>query len=212
MNFKTTLLATGLLFAIGAPAYAWNNTISGNGQIVDGGPGAQANQRQNQHQMQHQNQHQTQRATGGNVTNNITEGGGYGSGSGGGNTVNNGGGFLTVPNLAGQASCSGSVTLGFLGTQAGGSGGGMWEFHDCKAVREADTLFAMGYKTQAVALLCQQIDRVKEAFGGSCPGSQSETTQAITANVPDYCFTRNAGDKNQHRECDHAPVTTVRGR
>jgi hypothetical protein len=48
--------------------------------------------------------------------------------------------------------------------------------------------------------LCQ-IDRVKDAFGGRCP-TLAMLDLDTQAGKFDYCFTRDAGDLNQHRECD----------
>jgi hypothetical protein len=140
----------------------------------------------------------TARATGGN---------GYGGAGYGGSTsvtVQGGGGnnagtgpAIFLPSLAGNASCGGSISLGGIGSSAGASGGGMWEFHDCKVAREAAELHALGRPDLALRLMCQQIDRVKEAMGGSCDAPVPQTV----ASKPDYCWTASAGEMRQHKEC-----------
>jgi hypothetical protein len=140
------------------------------------------------------------RATGGNGYGGV----GYGGSTsvtvqgGGGNGNNAGTGpAIFLPSLAGNASCGGSISLGGIGPAAGASGGGMWEFFQCKAVREANMLQQLGRPDLALALMCQQIDRVKEAMGGSCDAPVPQTV----ASKPDYCWTASAGEVKQHREC-----------
>ena len=179
-------------------ANAWTNTTSGPGpqQIVDGGPGAQATSKSKARATSNSRSEATGGQANASVTNNV---GGGGSGGGGG-----GGGLgITVPEGLGMANCGGGIGLGGLGLGGGGSGGGtLFEFGDCKRMREISVLLALGYRQAAVNELCQ-IDRVKDAFGGTCPTEPQPT--AIEANRrwgPDYCLTRNAGDANQHLECD----------
>lgn len=194
-----TLLATGI-----SPAFSWDyNQTNGHGnqQVGDGATGLQSNQRQGQSQAQAQSQGQRQsahaNATGGssnvNVSNNSGGGGGYG-----------GGVFLSIPDGRGEAPCGGGVGLGGGGSSAGGGvGGTLWEFGDCKRLRESKMLHDWGYPDAALAEMCQ-IDRVKEAFekvGRQCP-SPAAVAEPVTTKYPfDYCGTRNAGDKNQHLEC-----------
>jgi hypothetical protein len=156
-------------------------------------------------------QGQSQSATGGRAR--ATGGNARASGGKGGSSnvsVNNsvgrsggsdsGGIALTVPGGYGNAPCGGGIGLGGLGLSGGGSGGGtLWEFGDCKRMRESSALLQLGYPDAALAELCQ-IDRVRDAFGGKCPTPATVTD--VYADTQDYCFTRNAGDVNQHRECD----------
>jgi hypothetical protein len=84
-------------------------------------------------------------------------------------------------------------------------------------LREAAGLASLGLRDIAFAELCQQIDRVRQANGGACPGDTVTPAQAPPPKVTedwhttvyraDYCDTRNAGDANQHRECDHGAKT-----
>lgn len=188
----------------------------------------------NQHQGQHQGQHQFQQATGGaggaggsaaggsggsvgNVSGGTATGGSVsvsGLGSSGGGVGN--GPALYVPDGLGQAPCGGGIGLGAFGGVSGGSGGGtLWEFRDCKIMREAGLLRTIAHNTpglpkhdvhridQAALNEVCQIGRVLEAFGGKCPTLYQGSTEVdIDADKNDYCFTRNAGDRNQHRECD----------
>jgi len=169
-------------------AMAWDNTQTGRqNQIVDS-PNSQAQQ---------------QTARGGNARSTSSSTGGSG-GNVSGISVSNGqsgnGVFLSIPDGRGEAPCGGGIGLGGGGSNAGGGvGGTLWEFRDCKIMREANTLDRMGYHQAAINELCQ-IDRIREAFGGSCP--HPETVIDVDAGKRDYCFTRNAGDLNQHRECD----------
>jgi hypothetical protein len=41
----------------------------------------------------------------------------------------------------------------------------MWEFFQCKVVREANMLQQLGRPDLALALMCQQIDRVQRRYG-----------------------------------------------
>lgn len=113
-----------------------------------------------------------------------------------------GGVYLSIPDGHGEAPCGGGIGLGGGGSNAGGGvGGTLWEFSDCKRMRESAALDRMGFRDAAVAELCQ-IDRVREAFGGKCPGKPAHLVSDVDVGKPDYCFTRNVGDINQHRECD----------
>lgn len=109
-----------------------------------------------------------------------------------GNVGNGGGGVgssigLTVPGGYGSAPCGGGVGLGGLGLSGGGSGGGtLWEFGDCKRMRESSALLQLGFPDAALAELCQ-IDRVREAFGGKCPGAPVAVERAHY-DYPNWCI------------------------
>lgn len=211
---KRILLSTAVIIALASPSYAWDARTGGSGpQAIgqDGGSATAQAQRQGQRQTQTQGQHQTatggaggQGGRGGNAhatggTSNVSI---SGLNSGGGGNAGNGGGgvFLTIPDGRGEAPCGGGIGLGGGGSSAGGGlGGTLWEFSDCKRMRESAALEHLGYHDAAIAELCQ-IDRVRDAFGGTCP--QSKVVINTQADRPDYCLTRNAGDVNQHRECD----------
>lgn len=142
----------------------------------------------------------TSRATGGNATGGHAQGGTSNvSVSGGGGYSGGGGGvFLSIPDGHGEAPCGGGIGLGGGGSNAGGGvGGTLWEFADCKRMRESAALERLGYHDAATAELCQ-IDRVRQAMGGECPTSVA----SHIVRPADYCMTRNAGDANQHLECD----------
>lgn len=194
---KRAVLAFSLLSS--SAAYAWDTP-----------PPAAATATARQHQTQNQNQHQSQRQSQHQTANGGAGGGGGAGGSGyastgsvsvsgSGNT--RGGLGITVPDLGIGSSCGGGISIGGIGASGGGSGGGaLWEFGECKIIREADALNKLGYPDAAVAELCQ-IDRVKEAFGGKCPSPEG----IQIGYGRDYCFTRDAGDTNQHKECDSPP-------
>jgi hypothetical protein len=213
------LLASAFFLASALPALAWDNTNTGRGpnQIVDGGPGAQATAASRA--TAGASARSTSRggngyggaggsATGGAGGTGVgtvnINGSGYGGGSGGGGGGrNNGGGgiFLTVPDGTGQASCGGGLGIGGLTPGAGGSGGGtLWEFKDCKVIREANELRAIGRPDLAMREMCQQIDRVREAMGGSCDAPVAPTPESEKYRY-DYCFTASAGERMQHKEC-----------
>ena len=203
-------MAGAAVLLMASPAMAWTNTNHGhNNQIVDGGPGAQANSSAKAKASSHSSSHATggnANATGGaaSVTNNVAMGSGNGSGSVGSAPT------IFVPEGAGQAPCGGGIGLGGVGLTGGGSGGGsLFEFGDCKRMREAKFLNDLGVQVGSRDLIqaslnemCQ-IGRVLEAFGGKCPHIYAEKTVVVTRKYPfDYCETRDAGDVNQHLECD----------
>lgn len=211
MKLALSLVA---ILAATSPAMAWDNKNNGhNNQIVDGGPGAQANSRSSANA--HANSQSRSTSTGGNATggNANASGGSVSVGSiGGGNGSGSGGGgiALTVPDGIGNAPCGGGIGLGGLGLGGGGSGGGtLWEFADCKRMREASALLHMGFRQAAINELCQ-IDRVKDAFGGDCPVIDAPAGHTRSYSW-DWCGTRNAGDWNQHLECDRAPKHEIGG-
>ncbi len=198
---RRLLAALPLIATLATPAYAWDYIQNGKGQqIGDGASGVQNNNRATARSSARASSNATSSssATGGSAR---ASGGSVNIGSVGGGVSN--GGYMpsiTVPDGYGNAPCGGGVGLGGVGGFGGGSGGGtLWEFGDCKRMRESAALRALGYPDAALAELCQ-IDRVREAFGGKCPSS--EVVATVDAGPNDYCFTRNAGDVNQHKECD----------
>lgn len=198
-------LLLAALALLSSPAMAWDTPSPTSTSQ------AKANQHQNQAQGQAQRQNQTanggQGGQGGNAT------GGRSSANGGGATVtagNNGntGPTLYVPDGSGRADCGGGVGLGAAAGASASGGGTLWEFGDCKRMREAAMLRAISAETgdprfeqAALNELCQ-IDRVKQAMGGSCLQlAERQSVIEFDAHKWDYCWTRNAGDKNQHYEC-----------
>lgn len=173
---KILMLTAGASLVIATHAFSNPVQINGAGSPAqaqvygNGSAAAAASQRQGQTQGQTATGGNA-RATGGrggssnvNVTNTVRSGNGGGSNNGG-NAIG-----LTVPGGYGNAPCGGGIGLGGLGLSGGGSGGGtLWEFGDCKRMRESSALLQLGYPDAALAELCQ-IDRVREAFGGRCPG------------------------------------------
>lgn len=105
-----------------------------------------------------------------------------------------------VPDGSGQAPCGGGIGLGAGALSSGGAGGGtLWEFGDCKRMRESAALRSLAVETgdarlQQAALneLCQ-IDRIREAFGGHCPviGERTPTVEPARAQYryPAWCRT-----------------------
>lgn len=212
---------------IATPSYAGNNKQSGSGpkHMIDGGPGAQANVRNTV-------RNKADGGAGGNGGNGgaggaatATAGGSANARSGnisigslgGGSDRDGGGNTLYVPDGAGQAPCGGGLGLGIFGSASAGSGGGtLFEFGDCKRIREFAAIRAVANNTPglsdadrarlnqgALAELCQ-IGRVLDAFGGACPTLYQTRLTVETSKYPfDYCETRHAGDVNQHLECDH---------
>ena len=193
---KRLLIGGATLALLTTQAMAWSTSP------VAPSPNQTQNQGQHQHQGQHQGQSQNADATGG------------AGGSVGGVSVSNGSGAIgglsiTVPDGAGNAPCGGGIGLGGLGLGGGGSGGGtLWEFGDCKRVRESAILRAMARETGdrrleqgALNELCQ-IDRIKEAFGGDCPSLTSVEAVDLPKKYKfDYCYTASPGELIQHREC-----------
>lgn len=222
---KTIAAAAALSLMAATPALANPVQINKHGspaqsQVYGDGSSANSNiNRQHQRQSQHQSAtggtafggtgYSTSAAigNGGNVTNNVVAGG---SGGGG---WNSGGLSITVPDVGGNAPCGGGISIGGLSLGGGGSaGGGLWEFGDCKRIREAAALDHMGYRLEAVRELCQ-IDRVKDAFGGKCPALPPQpdpvNADTQTKNWPDWCYTYDAGKDTQHWQCDKYSTTTV---
>ena len=205
---KYSLLAFTML---ATPAFAWNGTNNGNGQLVEQGTAVQNSARAHANASAGASAIGIGGAGGRGGSASARGGSSYSGGSsttvqGSGNT--SGGLGITTPEGFGVASCGGGIGLSGLGLGGGGSGGGtLWEFQECKIIREANALHMLGQDAAAVAELCE-IDRVRKAFGGTCPSQQ--TTSIDVDDRPDFCFTRNAGDKNQHRECDLPPVVTTR--
>lgn len=192
---KIVPITLALLMAT-TSAYAWTAKTGGSGPQAIGQDGGSATA---QAQRQGQIQKTRNTAKGGssnvNVNNSVTSGGGT-------NGAVVGDLAVTTPEGFGNAPCGGGIGLGGLGLSGGGSGGGtLWEFGDCKRMRESSALRSLGYPDAALAELCQ-IDRVREAFGGKCPTHDVATVTDVNGDKPDYCFTRNPGDVNQHRECD----------
>jgi hypothetical protein len=186
------ILIASALIMLGSPVYAWP-------QVNNGGAGGTAT---------------GGIATGGSITGGpggIGGRGGQGGTGGRGGSVGNAGNgngnlnvapSIGVPSGYGNAPCGGGVSLGGVGMGGGGSGGGsLWEFGDCKRLRESAALRELGYPDAALAELCQ-IDRVRDAFGGTCPSGGTSIQKTSSVYPYDYCATRNAGDKNQHLECD----------
>lgn len=200
--FRKALMAGIMLAALSAPALAWTARTGGSGPQAIGQDGGSASA-QGQRQSQSSQSNSAASATGGSARSSAQGGGGGNSSvtnSVSGGAGYNGGVGLTVPGGYGNAPCGGGLGLGGLGLSGGGSGGGtLWEFSDCKRMRESAALRDLGYPGAALAELCQ-IDRVRDAFGGHCPSAHLVLDTDAGAN--DYCFTRNAGDKNQHLECD----------
>lgn len=197
--------AVSLFALIAGPAMAWDTPPPAPAPTTTnmGGNGGNASQ--------HQRQGQQQTARGGSARSSSTGGTSSASNngsnvsvvSGGGNSGGGQGVYLSIPDGHGEAPCGGGIGLGGGGSSAGGGfGGTLWEFGECKIMRESAALDRMGYRDEAVAELCQ-IDRVRKAFGGKCPAKPEAHLALDTTTYPyDWCGTRNAGDASQHRECD----------
>lgn len=143
---------------------------------------------------------------GGHVTNNI------GTGPGG-----LGGGYPSNPRLAASAiaptiisgGCAGAGFSAAIQLPGIGGGGGLVKMDRiCQ-------LHMIGEDAAARELLCQEGD-IRKAFlaaGEPCAADLKPYLIAPARPVPvsttkypwDYCETRHAGDKDQHRECDHHP-------
>jgi hypothetical protein len=178
------LLITTTTLMLASPALAWNGTNTGSGQLVEQGTAIQNHTSSRSYSNAHANSSSRSSATGGNVS----LGSGVGSNSVGVAPS------ITVPGGYGNASCGGGIGLGGIGLGGGGSGGGtLWEFHNCKVIREAAALQALGQAATAVKLLCEQIDDVRHAMGGHC--------DQIYKAPPDWCFTASPGERLQHEEC-----------
>lgn len=202
---KKLLLTAAALALCAHGACAWTGTNTGSGQLVEQGAAQQ----------------QRQTATGGAASSVATGGSARSSskstanGGRGGNVSigsvssgSSGGGVsstpvVTVPDGYGNAPCGGGIGIGGAGLGGGGSGGGtLWEFTDCKRMRESAALRSLGQPLAALRELCQ-IDRVREAMGGACPEAAPVSAPAAPPERYrfDYCYTASAGELRQHREC-----------
>lgn len=97
-------------------------------------------------------------------------------------------------NACAGSPASGAVQTGLFGLSIG-SGGGF---------DNACRLHMLGQDAAAMAYLCRVNKDVRASFrdiGRPCP--QDQPVETVSAGPPDYCFTRDADDRNQHRECDH---------
>lgn len=190
-----------------APALAGYNTNTEPvpKQIVDGGHGAQATARSGAFSSAaSQSKASVGNVSGGSVTGgNVTVSNSNGGGTGGGGRGGGDNYLVTTPDGRGMAPCGGGLGLGAVLASFGGT---LWEFQDCKIIREAAMLKSWGYHDAAIAELCQ-IGRVKDAFGGTCPSVGQPAAPPITRTGYryDYCYTRSPGDKDQHKECENRP-------
>lgn len=186
------------LALLSTPAFAWTNTNNGhNNQIVDGGPGAQANAKGGHG------------GAGGSATGGNASGGS--STATGGNVAISGlpGGIsgrapdITVaPGFASGMDCP-TVGFGAGGSGLGGGGGfgPSWISSDCNK-RKVAALLAELYSTEvARAYVEANIPGVREAVIAVTPPQPTRQT-TIRVYSYDWCRTRNAGDRNQHRECE----------
>lgn len=220
-HMKRIILATALVVSCATGALAWDTTptatvgnvnSASNASVKNRNTSVNANTNTN---INHNSSHSSSNATSGSISGATSRSTATGGSVGGvninaGNGGSGGGGvYVTVPDGRGEAPCGGGISLGGVGLGGGGSGGGsLWEFADCKRMREADFLYKMGFQQAAVNEMCQ-IDRVKQAFGGQCPIIPTvPMSYGVITDPPDYCLTRNAGDRNQHKECrvrEHGP-------
>lgn len=180
---KKLLLSAVAVMALSTPAFAWNNTISGNGQIVDGGPGAQSTS----------HAHSTASATGGssrsisqsgssNATVNLSQGssgGGYTGSARAPDVFAPGGGGMDCP------------TVGFGASGAGITGGGgfgpSWISPDCNTRKLAEMLIQLGHPDQALALLRSHFSEVNKVFK-TLP-TPTPVRVEVTPNAPAFCRT-----------------------
>lgn len=170
----------GNVTATSAPATATANPVANGGKGGKGGKGG----------------------NGGSVTNTINS-----NGNGGYNGPSN-------PRLAASAiappiisgGCAGFGASAALQLPGIGIGGGAVK------VDRVCQLHMIGEDAAAKELLCQQ-DDIRKAFlasGEPCAADLKPYVEPVSVPVDsstvypyDYCQTRHAGDKNQHRECDH---------
>lgn len=159
---KRLLMAAACLLPM--HAYAWDYNQYGPGQqIGDNASGVQNNNRANANANAAASARSASKSTAG------ATGGSVNIGSAGNSS---GGSFVGFnnPGGGGMASCGGGLGLGGIGLGGGGSAGGsIFEFRDCKVLREAAELANLGHADIGTIEICQQIDRVREAFGGTCP-------------------------------------------
>ena len=232
MRYLGLAVMTACALGMPACAQAWDLITTGRGpqQIVDGGPGAQS--------VSHATGGTAYGGTAYGSTAYGGAGGAGGAGGRGGsaavnvyNNANSGNGGGTAsspaavnnvwdsrnpvagavaPAITNYNACSGSSTsaaaqfapfgLSF------GTGGGF---------DNACRLHMLHQDRAAVAYLCRVNGDIRQAFrdiGEPCPQDMppAQPQEQVTAYPYDYCFTRNTGDRDQHRECDRPiQVTTT---
>lgn len=149
-------------------AWAWDNQTGPNGQIVDGGPGAQSNSDSHARASAHSASSSHANASGGSaaggsasVVNNVSGGGG-GSGGYAGRAPD-----VLIPSVGGGGMDCPVVGFGVGGAGLGGGGGfgPSWISPDCNARKLAHDLSDMGYRGVAVQLLRSHFPEVDKAFG-----------------------------------------------
>ena len=92
-----------------------------------------------------------------------------------------------APLYASEDTCMGSRTFGLQAMGFGVSFATTWQDRQCRRIKNARQLFALGYRTAAVALLCQD-DEVYDAMeraGTPCPGAQFTPVDAQFEPVPE---------------------------
>lgn len=190
-------ILAALLFA--TPAFAWTNTNNGhNNQIVDGGPGAQANARGGAGGKATATGGRSSAtggtATGGssNVSNNVVLGI-RSDGSGSYNRAPD----VNLPSIGGGGMDCPTVGFGAGGSGLGGGGGigPSWISSDCNKRRVASLLASLYGPAVARAYAEANIDGVKEAVAAAGVNEHVEYPY-------DWCWTRDAGNKHQREVCE----------
>lgn len=189
---KTAFIAF-LCASVATPALAWNNTNGGhNNQIVDGGPGAQANQRQT--------------ATGGSAssTGGNAAGGSAQAFAGSSDvTVNGAGGGgagrapdVFLPSIGGGGMDCPTVGFGAGGSGLGGGGGfgPSWISPDCNNRKLAELLWQSGRRDAALRLLSAAFPQVRKALAAD---SALGAPTAPWSPAP-WCATASEAERHRH--------------
>lgn len=112
----------------------------------------------------------------------------------------------TAPSIVVASPCMGAVSGSGTSPMLGISLGMSYKDKECEARANAGALFALGQPAAAMQVLCQ-VDNIRHALaaaGKPCDGfTASVAVTTISDNKPDYCFTADAGERAQHRECQH---------
>lgn len=165
---KKLLLLTTLLFPIAA--FAGNNTNNGVGNNIEDNTYNSSSKTYNDNynkntninkQFQVQGQYQGQDAS---VSNDIAYSNRFAVSS-----------AFAAPLVAGGESCMGSTSIGGQGFSFGLSAGSTWHDESCERRKDSITIYNMGEKRAALALMCQE-ENVRNAMlaaGRYCPTSET---------------------------------------
>jgi hypothetical protein len=241
MKFSTLLVAGISATLMASPVFANPIMKDSPNSAQNYGDGSAAQQQTQSTRVQSSSRssssaHSSSRSVG-NVTN-VYNSPGDGSGNGAGVADRSAGtssgltgGTFTVRNVpdvfvpsvgGGGADCPVvGFGLGGAGPGAGGGIGPSWLSSDCNTRKLAELIASLGYRAEAIELLKNHFDEVKDAFAsdrkdkqgrpgffGRLFNSSSEANPAVQqasatapAIKPDWCWTASDVEKRRHPEC-----------